>query len=534
MVIRAISLVLLTYIYIHADNTNNKFEIMRSKSVNNITTQLPKVSSQISNKDLYIFDDSERTTHKNSVKKPIHAESSKKISKNIVVKKESQKKKDITKHSTLDRAGLTLKQAILKAIARNDKLVALKQKVIQAKRQLDQKESALLPLVYISANSGKIYQDEEQDEEDNKISRFSQGDFKFAISQNLYEGGKTTYEIKVAKEALKAALAKYQSYLEKEILTIVDSYLSLVYEKKIISENRSNIEDLVKILEIVTIKEQNGAATKGDLNYIKSNIENIKSSLVLAEAKYKNSISFYEYFIGSIKDNNYPVEDSFNISINPNVSIEKLILRHPQLTELESQITRYRYDLESKKSKFKPTVDLILSDKLNESTEEGVNNKDKKSAVLSLYYPLYNGGRDKAVLFETKSKIDEFKFKYLDKKKTLIYNAIQLYNNLSSSKKSLEHIKNELDANKRVIDSYWSAFKFGTQDLQALLLAQKAYNSSKLKLIENNKSYVSEYFKLLSSTGSLLKYMKLENIVQQDSINQTGTISIFRNDMDKN
>ena len=538
-----ISIIIVTTKVVHADedigiSKLDKFEIIDSKnSTYKYSKKTYEVKSNYKNRVIdseYIFDDNikENTIiNKNNnkiVKKEIIEKKIYKVIKDEDIKKPIIKKEKKLKFELSKKNGLTLKQAIIKAVSRNDKIISLQQKVIQAKRVVDQKYAALFPIINIIANTGP---NEIKTEDEIERARFSKGDMQISLTQNLYAGGKITNDIKMAKENLNVALAKYQQKLEKEILNIIDSYLNLVYEKKSIEQNRENIINLNKILNIVTLKEKNGAATSGDLNYIKSNIENVKSELILAESKYKNSISYYEYFVGDISQNNYPIEEKFNISINPNASIEKLVSKNPKLLEIKSNMIKYKYDLESKKARFKPTLDLILTEKYTESSDEGVASTDKKTAVLSFNYALYNGGRDKAILFEAKSKVDEYKYKYLDNKKSLLYNSIQIFNNLISSGKSLEHIEKEVEANNKVVKSYWTGFKYGSQDLQALLLAQRALNSAKLNKIQNRKSYISQYFQLLSSVGSLLKYMGLENIVNKNSITQKAKLSILRSNL---
>jgi len=493
---------------------------------------------------MYIFSDDpilvpQKTTHTKSTSKKIKQNYTKttynikKVKKNQLYKKKKPTPKLLTKpkpktNYISTKKGLNLRDAIIKAVYRNKKLRSLREKVIQAKRVVDQKRALLYPMINIIGSSSKnINSEEDKDIKDN----FFKDEAQLSITENLYAGGKTTNDIKDAKARLAAALAKYQQSVEKEILNMIQAYLSVIYEKKSITTNRENIKTLNKILDIVTLKEQSGAATKGDLNYIKSNIENTKSQLVLAESKYKNAISYYEYFVGKIDKGNYPIEENIKVSINPNANIEALVLQNPQLKEIKAKIKSLKYELESKKSRFKPTLDLILTTKHKSSSLEGDPTQDKNSAALSFNYPIYNGGADKARIFETKSKIDEQKYKYIDLKRSLTFNAIQILNNMNSTKESLQHIKNQLNANQKVVDSYWNAFKYGTQDLQALLLAQNALNSSKLNMLNSEKSYINQYFQLLSSVGALLRYFSIKYLVNINTINQRAKISIFRSNI---
>ena len=504
----------------YSDSVNNDFYYF------NDDDKIEKINLKSKKKSKY-----KKFKCKKNIKKRI-VKRDKKIKK--ILRKKKKRKENLVKikrkYSKLskkvdNKVGLTLKSAILKAISRNKKILSLREKVIQAKRVVDQKRASLFPVININGTSSKNINSEEGKE---IADNFYKDEAQLSITQNLYAGGKTLNDIKDAKAKLETAVAKYQQNLEKEILNVIQAYLSVIYEKKSIKTNRENIVTLNKILDIVTLKEKSGAATKGDLNYIRSNIENTKSELVLAESKYKNAISYYEYFVGDIKDDNYPIEENVKVSINPNANIEKLIFKNPKLLEIEAKIKALKYSLESKKSRFKPTVDLILTRKHKSSTLNDDPSQDKKSAAISFNYTIFNGGSDKAKLFEIKSKINEQRYKYFDLKKSLTFNAIEILNNMNSTKKSLEHIKKQLDANQKVVDSYWNAFKYGNQDLQALLLAQNALNRSKLDKLESQKSYITQYFQLLSSVGAMLRYFGIEYLVDVNIINQHEQLSIFR------
>ena len=174
-----------------------------------------------------------------------------------------------------------LKDAVFLALNKSQKILAKREKIIQAKRKIDEKTAAYLPTVTLSANGGRTYFHPLGGPDE----KFLQSDETITINQNIYAGGKHSNEIKREKANLYSAIAKFKDQVEEESIKIIDSYLSLIYQKEGIKITRNNMQTLQKILDIVKIKEESGASTKGDLNYIKSQVENASAALIKEESK---------------------------------------------------------------------------------------------------------------------------------------------------------------------------------------------------------------------------------------------------------
>jgi adhesin transport system outer membrane protein len=421
-------------------------------------------------------------------------------------------------------SGILLKDAVALALNKSQKILAKREKIIQAKRKIDEKIAAYFPTVTLSANGGRTYFHPLGGPD----VKFLQSDETLTINQNIYAGGKHSNEIKREKANLYSAVAKFKDQVEEESLKVIDAYLTLIYRKKSIEATRENMLTLQKILDIVKIKEESGAATKGDLNYIKSQVENASAALVKEESKYQNAIAFYEYYVGELNSSNIPMEYEFYFTLDEKE--QTLALMKKNNAKLQVALAKLRaqeFNLQSQKSKFKPTLDFTIVAKDKQSGYEGEPHEDKAKALLALNYNLYNGGKDKAILLGTKSKIQELQYKFYDIQESSLYNTKQIYENILSSKDSLKHTEKEVEANRKVTDSYWTAFKYGTQDIQALLLAQRALNRSELDVIKEKQKYTNSHFKLMQQTGTLLQKLELSDFVNPDKIIQDKSINYF-------
>ena len=420
--------------------------------------------------------------------------------------------------------GILLKDAILLALQRSNKILAAREKVIQAKRKVDEKEAAFRPKLDLYTNGGGAYLHPYKSPEE----KFWKSDESLVLNQNLYAGGKHIFEVKREKANLLAAQEKFRDKVEEESVKIIDAYLSLIYQQKSIKATRNNMKSLKKILDIVSKKERLGAATKGDLNYIKSQVENASSALVKAESKYQNALAFYTYYVGELTPENMPIEEHFEITLEDEPHVMAQMKAHnAKLSVATAKLEAEKHNLRAQKSKFHPTLDLSITAKDKQSGYQAEPQEDRVTGLISMNYNLYNGGKDKSILLNTKSKISELRYKLIDTQEGSEYNIKQLYQNVLSTQEALKHTKKELLANKNVVNSYWAAFKFGTQDIQALLLAQRALNRAEIDVIKEKQAYINGYFKLIQNTGTLMQTLGLSHLVDADKIIQDKSINYF-------
>ncbi len=418
-------------------------------------------------------------------------------------------------------AGISLHEAILIALKKSNKIMAAREKVIQAKRVVDEKYSGFKPKIDFMANANKI----EVTPKDENSTIYNKNDYTLTFKQNIYNGGKDIGELKREKANLKVAQSKFKQKVEEETTKIIDAYYSLIYQTKSIEATKKNMELLEKILNIVKIKEKNGAATKGDLNYIKSQIENASSELIKQKSLYQNALSMYEYFVGK-GSSLLPKETKIKYKkFNKKELLNILNKYNSQIEVAKAKIEVERYNLESLKSKFKPILDFTIRNRGKFTNSDVEPGEKRTTGFLTINYNLYNGGKDKARILGSKSKVLELKYKLVDLEDSMKFNLKQIYETTISSQDSMIHTKKEVEANKKVVDSYWSAFKYGNQDIQALMLAQRALNRSELDLIKERQKYTSNYFNLLKVSGILLKELNLDEfidpskMIQNDSIN---------------
>ena len=390
--------------------------------------------------------------------------------------------------------------------------------MIQQKWKVEEKRGAFLPNVNLYATAGYNYTHTRADSDSE--DKYPASDTQLSITENLYAGGKQKAELEREKRRLAVEAATFRDKVEEETMKIIKAYLDLYYQQKAIEIERKNMQKLQKIESITEIKTQNGAASKGDLSNIRSKVENARTALVKATARYQSAKAFYEYFLGKEAAQRSPSEGLFTFPKHDHEAIFRLYLQHnAKVVANRNKIEAQKFDYRAKKAAFRPTIDLIVTGKEKFSKAEIDPYRDEKaSAVLSMNYNLYKGGRDKAKLMQSKSRITQLSYQYEDIVESIRYNLKQLIENIGASNETLVHIQKEVEENEKAVESYWNAFGYATVDIQTLLLAQRALNSARQSLIKEQKNFVLSHFKLLQQTGELLPFLKIDDFVDPDKM----------------
>ncbi len=417
---------------------------------------------------------------------------------------------------------VSLIDVVLETVSQSNNVKAAREKVIQANIKLDDAYAGYLPSIDGTYKSART---ETKPGDDGKINKyFGDESYKLSVRQNIYAGGDTYTEIKSLEKKYEVAKNAYRLVIAKEIENAIKAYFDVLFNFNSLTVNIENMDRLQEVLEIVNIKYESGATTIGDLSSIKANVSNAESKLIKIQSKFNESLEYYKYIVGDEFVKTFPYEETFDTSIDDfDQIVQKAIENNINIKTYKLNIESQKYQLLNSKSGFKPKVDLELStEKITDQEDFEQNERNNKVQVV-LSYNFYNKGRDKNKILTMNSLVRELNYRLKEEIRKLKWTLSKLHRSIVSVTNASVSTKAEVLASQEMVNAYWDGFKLGEQDLQELLQGQRQLNSAQLDLIENKKSAITDYFKLLSNTGDLLSYFKL-------NINEDNFIDFTRSD----
>lgn len=404
---------------------------------------------------------------------------------------------------------VSLMDVVLETASNSALLKAAREQVIQSELKLKDAMAGYYPTFAFESETGRTQSGSNAN--DKFFKYYNDRNYKFILSQNIYAGGETSNNVKSLEKELNVNKNKYQLVLQEQITKAIKAYFDVVFAYRTVQASENNMKNLNKILEIVTIKYDNGAATIGDLTAIKANVSNAQTALTKVRSKLVESVRYYEYIVGNNYIETLPYEKNFNINVSTfDLLYERGLKRNRTILNYYESIESEKYNLKSKESAFSPKLDFEVSLDNIMDAEDAESREQNFNGLIKLTFNLYNGGRDKNKILSSFSAIRELNFKLDEEKKKLKWNISKLFTSIKSTNESLKSNISEVISLRKMVEAYWDEFNLGQQDLQSLLQGHKQLNSAEIELIKYESGNITDFFTLLGYTGDLLVFFDMD------------------------
>lgn len=440
-----------------------------------------------------------------------------------------------------DQRRVDLIDVVLQAISASHKIMSSREKMIQAKHNIDIAYANYYPSVDAAYSISKTELRPGTKKEDktlHKAKYYGDEIYSLKLSQNLYAGGETQNNIERLRAQYLISKADFEKLLEEESLKAINSYIDVVFSRESLEANKKNMKELETILDIVKIKYNAGALSIGELSSIEASISNAKSQLSRTNSRYTNALEYFKFITGESFKETYPYEKVTQVELRDfNTLFESSLLNNTNLRAFEYEILSSKYNLKKLKSAFRPKVDFITGVEKVADKEDFENVEDSYYAKVILNYNLYNGGRDEAEYLKAYSVLKEKSFDKEAEVRKIKWSLEKFHTSLTSLQNNISNVENEVNASKSMVGSYWESFRHGEQDLHVLLQAQRQLNTAELDFIQTGQDSMKDYFEILRILGDLLNYFYIniddENYLDMARANYRIKDNIIKNDATK-
>lgn len=402
----------------------------------------------------------------------------------------------------------TLSEVLRVAISNSDLLKGHYEKVNQFGYRSDEAEADYYPITTFQGGVDKTRASSDLNGEEEYQTYI--GTLK--VTQSIYSGGATSSEVARYANLKKEAKKNYINVLQNEVLTVIEAYLNVVYQKETYIAASENMKVLNNILEIVNIKKQNGAATLAEESSIRASVADANKSLVTIESRYADAVNEYEYVVGEDVQMFHPYQKEFIVGLEefPNIlsDIEK---NNPQLKALNDRYVAKKHELRWNESSYYPKVDLIGTYGDENSYNGGDGYRKEGNIMVQLNQKIFDGFETKYIKKRVLSEMSEINYNIEHQKKRLKWDAKKLYNSVQTLKETYENSATQLNARQDMVNSYWEKFRYSSQDLFILLSAQNDLFQIKFDRLQYNKNRILDSFRLLALQGKLLDYFGLRD-----------------------
>jgi adhesin transport system outer membrane protein len=337
----------------------------------------------------------------------------------------------------------------------------------------------------------------------NVSQRTDSRNMTFILDQPLWTGGKldATTDLAVSKyEEAQSILGENTYTLTEDFLLILQNYIEADGQIKGFTEGK---KQLITFSEMLERRISAGASSRADKELLNSRIAQIDSDLMIAISKYEVARSQLNLLLG------YPLRCAIGFendqTLNQNKSLnemkEKLLLTHPEVKKLESQIAIAEAERKATEATIMPSVSLRA-----EYQNGSIYTKDQTDESLIYFNLAYTPGAG----FSSISNIESAKYNVFQVKNDLETKKLKLtniligyYEDYHSYSNRLENIKQTIQLSQLVLKSYSRLFLAGKRQWLDLVNMSREVTENQVSMATVKAMYITAAYRLALHSGNI-------------------------------
>ena len=329
--------------------------------------------------------------------------------------------------------------------------------------------------------------------------------YQLTVSQNLYDAGYNELEIARSKILFNDEVIQFKITLQSLILEAIEGYLTVINYEKYLEANQKNYDSMSKAFEETKTRFDIGSATLYDLQNAEASFATASSNLFAAEQNVQISNKSFKRVVGLQAIN---LEDVLNINnlVNLSNTIETAMDQNLNLLLAISDIENKKILLLKEKKSKKPSLDISGTAEYSDSGRIDSGTKlTQGSVALTLTIPLYQKDQDNSNIRKYHSQILQSEIYLEDFREDI---QIQIYNTYKDFKIS----ESNMSTNQIVIQSIETSlnslneeYNIGTKTITDLVNEEEKLLNANVNYLNSKKNFITNYFKLKSLDGSLIK-----------------------------
>lgn len=194
------------------------------------------------------------------------------------------------------QAQLTIKEAILRAFARNPKIAQAAAQIHVGKANLDEAESAWFPQISLQGNVGRSHRN------DSAGSLNNNGSGGVSLKQLIYDFGKTGGSIDEQHNLSDAYRYDLYNSLNEVGMETLQTYLQVKRYQALAEAARKNIVSLQSVQEMADLRADAGLSSQSDVLQAQTRIAGLNASLAQYEAQTRSAQAALSVLTGVMSD----------------------------------------------------------------------------------------------------------------------------------------------------------------------------------------------------------------------------------------
>lgn len=306
-----------------------------------------------------------------------------------------------------------------------------------------------------------------------------------SLSQNIYDFGRTHYDVMAAKESLNATKYDLLTTSDGIILDIKSNYYEAVASERVLDVNRETVSQqelhLKQAIGFYKVGRRSRIeVTKAEVDLAKAKLELIKSenAVKLSRVKLANSIGLSESF-------NYALDSEIRF-VELKMDIDRALLyagqHRPEILKIKANERYYKARIAGAKADWYPTLTGSANYGYNDSNF--VFDQISWGWGLALNFDVFTGGRRNAIVKESKENLVSISARRERLWQNIYLEVQQAYLNLVDARRRITMLEKSLEHARENFSLAQARYEVGLGDNLEFTDARLALQQAKTDLIK--------------------------------------------------
>lgn len=403
---------------------------------------------------------------------------------------------------------MTLQEAVTAGVFKNPDYGQAAQDSLAAKQVLQQAKGLNLPALNLQSETGPEhtkYLGLPPQDEDLWHSRGA-----LSLTQLLFDGRGTSSQIASEKAKSESATLHAGEVAEFSGLDTVEAFLDVLRQRQLLEIARSNVQDHLKILNMIEAGAKAGTETEGDAAQVRARLAQARATVASAEENLRKSETLFAQKTGdvpgSLAEPSIPRKE---LPKSVDEAVYQALLNNPTLAVAQSDIRSTEADQVGAESLFYPRVDIEANGSIGDNLSGIPGNNQSGSVLAVAKWNLYHGGADKARIRETLYRTASAKERRERALRQVEKDTRDTWAGMMSAADRDKYYAEQVSADEKVVSVYLDQFTMARRTLLDVLTAQNELFISRSNGLDAAYTEKFAIFRILALQGRLLETLNI-------------------------
>lgn len=331
------------------------------------------------------------------------------------------------------------------------------------------------------------------------------------LMQPLFDGFGVRNQIDREKYQLESANLRVDEVAQSVGLEIVQAYLEVLRQRRLLSIARANTESHVKLFDTIKAGAEAGTSTEGDVAQAGARLSSARAQVASVDRDLRSAEAQFLQKVGEMPaDMEFPDVPRDKISATVEEAVQDALANSPRMAASKSDIKASDAEYKASGATFYPRVTFEVNGTGGSNLSGLEGSQNTASALAVMRWNLFRGGSDN-------SRQREFMYRLARTRELHAQTARQLERDVRDTWAAMEaavqherEFEDQSAENERVVSIYLDQFTLNRRTLLDVLDAQNELFISRSNRADVTYLEMFAVYKLLALKGVLLQSLGVQ------------------------